>query len=441
MADKRDYYEVLEVTRSASAEEIKRAYRQLARKYHPDVNKEPDAESRFKELSEAYEVLSDQRKRQMYDQFGHAGLRGGPGMGAGAEGFPFGDISDLFESFFGGGMGTRHGGPQRGDDLRVRMTLSFEEAVFGVDREVEIPRAETCPICGGNGAEPGHPPVRCPQCGGSGEVRRVQSSIFGQFVNVMPCSRCRGEGVIVEHKCQECGGRGRVQRTRKINITVPPGVDDGTEMRVPGQGEGGEKGGPSGDLYVAFQVEPHAVLHREGFDLIYELPLNIAQAALGTEVLVPTLEGPEALAIPAGTQHGRTFRIRERGVPRLQRTGLTAGRGDFRIIARVEVPKRLNHTQRELLEALAATFEGAKPSAPLPGGAPEPHGAHGAVVPDGAAVNGEVAGAGGAANGTSAPAAPEGKEIRVGPKRKKGDKGEKHHGFLDKVKETLGLDE
>lgn len=353
MADKADYYQVLGVARGAGADEIKRAYRQLARKYHPDVNKEPDAESRFKELTEAYEVLSDERKRQLYDQFGHAVPRG---AGAGFEGFPFGDIGDLFESFFGGTGGRR--GPQRGNDLRLRLDLTFEEAVFGVDREVQVPRAESCLICGGSGAEPGKPPVRCTKCGGSGEVRRVQQSIFGQFVNVMPCDRCRGEGTIIEHRCTECRGAGRIQRVRAVQVPVPPGVDDGTEMRIPGQGEGGDKGGPNGDLYVQFQVAPHPVLKRDGFDLVFELPLNVAQAALGDEVTVETLEGQERLTIPPGTQHGRVFRVREKGVPKLQRTGITAGRGDFRVITRIDVPRNLTARQRALLEELGATFRG-----------------------------------------------------------------------------------
>jgi molecular chaperone DnaJ len=396
MADKRDYYQVLGVAKTAQPDEIKRAYRQLARQYHPDVNKEPDAESRFKEITEAYEVLSDERKRQMYDQFGHAGPRGAGG--AGVEGFPFGDISDLFESFFGGNVGRR--GPQRGNDLRVRLELTFEEAVFGVDREIDLPRSETCLICGGSGAEPGKPPVRCPKCNGSGEVRRVQQSIFGQFVNVMPCDRCRGEGQIVEHRCTECRGSGRVQRTRKVQVPVPAGVDDGTEMRIPGQGEGGDKGGPNGDLYVVFQVAPHAVLRRDGFDLVYELPMNVAQAALGTEVSVPTLEGDETLQVPAGTQHGRVFRVREKGVPRLQRTGISAGRGDFRVVVRVDVPKQLSARQRELFEELAGTFEGRESS-------------------ERAAVTASTS------DGTSS------------RKQKKA----KQRGILDKVKETLGLDD
>jgi molecular chaperone DnaJ len=396
MADKRDYYEVLGVARSASVDEIKRNYRQMARKYHPDVNKEPDAENRFKEISEAYEVLSDERKRQIYDQFGHAGMQQGAAGAGGFQGFPFGDISDLFESFFGG-TGARRG-PQRGADLRVRVELTFEEAVFGTEKELEIPRWETCLICGGNGAEPGKPPIRCATCGGSGEVRRVQQSVFGQFVNVAASDRCHGEGQIVEHKCKECSGKGSVRRTRRLTVTIPSGVDDGNEMRLSGQGEGGERGGPSGNLYVQLSVLPHPVLQRDGFDLVYELPLNVAQAALGADVTVPTLEGDEPFHVPAGTQHGRAFRIKDRGVPRLQRSG----RGEFRIISRVEIPRQLTPRQRELFADLADTF-GAPPAT-----APE-----------------------------MASAASDGH--RDG--RPEAKKGNKKHNIFDKVKDALGLDE
>jgi molecular chaperone DnaJ len=285
----------------------------------------------------------------MYDRFGHAG----PGSGAGgAEGFPFGDIGDLFESFFGGGAASRRG-PQRGADLRIRVELTFEEAVFGVEREVELSRWESCIICGGSGAEPGKPPVTCVQCGGTGEMRRIQQSIFGQFVNVATCDRCHGEGSIVQHRCAECTGSGRLKRQRKIKLPIPAGVDDGTEMRVGGQGEGGDRGGPNGNLYVQFAVQPHPVLKRDGFDLVYDLSLNVAEAALGGERRVPTLEGEERLTVPAGTQHGRVFRIREKGVPRLQR----GGRGDFRVVVRVEVPRALTPRQRELLTELAGTFQ------------------------------------------------------------------------------------
>src|SRR5439155_25885484 len=211
------------------------------------------------------------------------------------------------------------------------VVLTFEEAVFGTEKELQIPRWETCLVCGGNGAEPGKPPVRCPTCGGTGEIRSVQQSVFGQFVNVMACDRCHGEGQIVQHKCTECNGKGSVRRTRKLAVTIPAGVENGNEMRLSSQGEGGERGGPPGNLYVQLLVQPHPVLQRDGFDLIYELPLDVAQAALGAEVMAPTLEGPEPLRIPPGTQHGRIFRIRDRGVPRLQRSG----RGEFRVVTRV----------------------------------------------------------------------------------------------------------
>lgn len=401
MAEKRDYYELLGVSRGAPEDEIKRAYRQLARKYHPDVNKEPGAETRFKEITEAYEVLGDAQRRQMYDRFGHAGSSAGP---AGAEGFPFGDIGDLFESFFGGGTATRRG-PQRGADLRMRVELTFQEAVFGVEKEIELARWESCIICGGSGAEPGKPPITCVQCGGTGEVRRVQQSIFGQFVNVATCDRCRGEGTIVQSKCPECGGSGRLKRQRKITLPVPPGVDNGTEMRVAGQGEGGDKNGPSGNLYVQFHVQPHPVLRRDGFDLIYELPLNVAEAALGTERRVPTLEGEEVLTVPPGTQHGRVFRIRDKGVPRLQR----AGRGDFRVVANVQVPTALTARQRELFSVLAASFNGREDDEAEPEAA--------GVGPGGDRSSGRT----------------NGRPSRRGRKKDKG--------LLEKVKGALGLDE
>ena len=308
-ASKRDYYEVLGVTRNASDDDIKKAFRRLARQYHPDVNKDKDAEARFKEVNEAYEVLSDPQKRQMYDQFGHAG----PGMGAGGAGFGdfgFGGFSDIFQTFFGGqaGGGARHG-PQRGSDLRYNLTLTFEEAVFGTDKELEIPRADSCPSCRGSGAEPGTEPSRCPNCNGTGELRRVQQSIFGQFVNVVMCDRCQGEGRVISTPCHECRGAGRVRVTKHVSLKVPAGVDTGSQIRLTGEGEAGPRGGANGNLYVAITVRKHQFFERDGQDILYTLPVNFAQAALGDEIEVPTVDGNVLLKVPAGTQTGRRFRL------------------------------------------------------------------------------------------------------------------------------------
>jgi len=345
---KRDYYEVLGVARNASDDEIKKAFRRLARQYHPDVNKEKDAEARFKEVNEAYEVLSDPQKRQMYDQFGHAG----PGMGAGA-GFgdfgSFGGFSDIFQTFFGGqtaGGGRR--GPQRGSDLRYNLTLTFEEAVFGCEKELEIPRADTCSVCRGSGAEPGTEPSRCPNCNGTGELRRVQQSIFGQFVNVVMCERCQGEGRVISTPCHECHGAGRVRVTKHVTLKVPAGVDTGSQIRLTGEGEAGPRGGPNGNLYVAISVKKHAFFERDGQDILYTLPINFAQAALGDEVEVPTVDGKVMLKIPAGTQSGRVMRLKDKGVPNLR----GGGRGDQHVYVKVVTPTDLSQRERELLEQL-----------------------------------------------------------------------------------------
>jgi molecular chaperone DnaJ len=351
MAMKRDYYEVLGVPRSASGDEIKKAFRKLARQYHPDVNKAPDAEAQFKEINEAYEVLSDPEKRQTYDSSGHAGPQAGFGPG----GFGFGGIEDIFEDFFGFGMRSRAAArraPQRGADLRYNLAITFEEAVFGCEKELEIPRWEPCPTCRGSGAAPGTSPVRCSQCNGSGEVRRVQQSIFGQFVNVSTCPRCEGEGEVVTSPCPECRGRKQVQRTRIVSVQIPAGVDDGTQVRLSGEGEPGLYGGPPGNLYVALNVRPHPIFVRQGNDILLELPLNISQAALGDTVQVPTLDGTEDLAIPPGTQTGETFRLRGRGVPFLRRNG----RGDQLVTVYVKTPTNLTEEQRDLLRHLAKTF-------------------------------------------------------------------------------------
>ncbi len=355
-ASKRDYYEVLGIARNASDDDIKKAFRRLARQYHPDVNKDKDAEARFKEINEAYEVLSDPQKRQMYDQFGHAG----PGLGAGAGfgDFGFGGFGDIFQTFFGGGgPGAGRRGPQRGADLRYNLTLTFEEAVFGCEKDLEIPRADTCPACRGSGAEPGTEPSRCPNCNGTGELRRVQQSIFGQFVNVVMCERCQGEGRVITTPCHECHGAGRVRVTKHVSLKVPAGVDTGSQIRLTGEGEAGPRGGPNGNLYVSITVKKHPFFERDGADILYTLPINFAQAALGDEIEVPTVDGKVLLKIPPGTQSGKIFRLRDKGVPHLR----GGGRGDQHVYVRVVTPTELSAKERELLEQLRAISK--KPNA------------------------------------------------------------------------------
>ncbi len=354
MSTKRDYYEVLGVDRTASPEEIKRAYRKLARQYHPDVSDAPDAEARFKEINEAYQVLSDPEKRAAYDRFGHAGP-GAPGFGFD---FGFRDPFEIFEEVFGDlGFGFRTGrrrGPRRGADLRYDLTLSFEEAVFGCQKEIEITRLDICPACQGSGAEPGTTPVRCSECNGTGQVRRVQHSILGSFVNVSTCPVCGGTGETIPIPCRRCNGAGRTHITRKLSVNIPAGVDTGTRIRLAGEGEPGERGGPPGNLYVFLEVEPHPYFRRQGDDLVVEMGINVAQAALGATVTIPTLEGEEQFEVPPGTQNGAIFRLRGRGVPHLQRNG----RGDLLILVQVEIPTRLTHEQRELFQKLAVLLGG-----------------------------------------------------------------------------------
>lgn len=350
---KRDFYDVLGIPRDADANAIKSAYRKLARQYHPDVNKASDAEERLKEINEAYEVLSDPEKRQMYDRFGHAAAQGG--FGSAGQGFSgFGGFGDIFEEFFGGFSGTRAAqrGPLRGNDLRYDLDITFEEAVFGVEREIEVPRLELCPQCQGTGAEPGTRPIRCPQCNGTGEVRRAQQTILGQFVSVTTCPRCNGEREIVTTPCTMCRGQKRVTRTRKLSVTIPPGVDDGMRIRLSGEGEPGERGGPSGSLYVVLRVNPHPLFRRQENDILLEYPVSIVQAALGAEVKVPTLNGPAMLTIPAGTQHGTVIKLRGRGVPILR----SNRRGDQVITVRVVVPEKLSEKQRKLLQELGESL-------------------------------------------------------------------------------------
>jgi molecular chaperone DnaJ len=341
---KRDYYEVLGVSRGASEQEIKRKFREQARKFHPDVNKAPDAEARFKEINEAYEVLSDQRKRAAYDRYGHSGQ--GAGIG------DFGDLggfADIFETFFG--AGTRRGayhGPQRGNDLRYDLSISFEEAVFGIEKVIELPSLQFCSRCDGSGAEPGSGSTTCPRCHGSGELRRVQQSVFGQFVNVVMCESCQGEGQIVSSPCTRCHGQGRERGTKKLTVKIPAGVDGGQQIRLVGEGELGARGGPPGDLYIVLEIAEHPLFKRQGYDIYYDLPLNVAQAALGTDVTVPTLDGDTELHVPAGTQHGKSFPLRSKGVPHLR----SSGRGTMYVVARVVTPTKLSAKQRELLEQL-----------------------------------------------------------------------------------------
>jgi len=347
---KRDYYEVLGVSRGASAEEMKKAYRKLAMQYHPDRNQgDKQAEERFKEIGEAYAVLSDPEKRQRYDAFGHAGDQM-PDFG----GFSFESAFDLFDMFFGGGRGGGRGrsrtGPQRGSDLRMNLEITFEEAVHGATRTIEVPRADTCPECSGSGSEPGHSPVTCPQCNGTGQVRRAVQSIFGQVVNVTACSRCHGEGRIVEHPCPRCRGAGRVESRKTLEVSVPAGVDEDMQVRVAGEGEAGPRGGPSGDLYLAFRIKPHAHLERRGLDVIYELPVTIPQAVLGDRITVPTVDGEHTVELQAGTQNGKVIKISGFGVPHVR----TGRRGDQLCVVRVVVPSHLDGHERRLYEELGS---------------------------------------------------------------------------------------
>ena len=351
-ASQRDYYDVLGVGRSASADELKRAYRRLAMEYHPDRNRGADAAERFKEINRAYEVLSDGEKRAAYDRFGHAGVdaTGGP---AGFDGFAFEGFGDIFDAFFGGARGgRRRRGPARGADLRARVRLTFEEAAFGAEKQLEYERREHCGECGGSGAAPGSAPETCAECNGAGEIRRAQQSVFGQFVNVSACPRCNGEGRVVSSPCAACRGRGAVRRRRQISVAIPAGADDGLQIRLTGEGEAGDRGGQPGNLYVQLTVEPHELFERIEDHLLYDLPLNVAQAALGARISIPTLEGETEFEVPAGTQSGDEFVVRGQGVPVLNANR----RGDLIVRAAVVVPETLTDEQRGLLEQLAATL-------------------------------------------------------------------------------------
>ncbi len=350
----RDYYEVLGIPRTADAAEIKKAYRGLAMKYHPDRNADPQAAERFKEINAANEILSDPEKRARYDRFGHAGVENGAGPG-GFEGFSnFEGFGDIFDAFFGGASrgGRRRAGPARGADLRYNLRLTFEEAVFGVEKEIEYQRLERCSQCNGRGAEPGTDLTTCPECNGAGEIRRAQQSIFGQFVNVVACARCQGEGRIVTNPCTKCRGAGRERATRRISVKVPPGVDNDQQIRLSGEGEAGARGGEAGNLYVVLTVAEHPKFERVDDHILFELPVNIAQASLGAKVTIPTLDGDFEFEIPPGTQTGDDFVLRGKGIPRLR----GGGRGDMVVRVTAVVPEDLTDEQRALLEQLALTM-------------------------------------------------------------------------------------
>jgi molecular chaperone DnaJ len=349
----RDYYEVLGINRNASEDEIKGAFRKLARQLHPDVNKEPDAEEKFKEINEAYGVLSDQEKRARYDRFGKEGLGN---MGGGFHDYSA-DFGDLFEEIFGQfGFSTgRRGGrksPRRGRDLQMEVVLTFEEAVFGVDKEIEFSRDETCSTCGGSGAEPGTTPTKCSTCQGQGEVRQVRQTFLGSMVQTAVCPACQGRGEIISTPCKTCHGGGLEHKKVKKKVQIPAGVDYGTQVKLAGEGGPGVFGGPNGSLFLVLNVQPHKYFKRRENDILLNLDINVAQAALGAEIKVPTIDGDEKLHIPAGTQPGKIFHMRGKGVPHLRRNG----RGDQLVIINVETPSKLTKEQKELFEKLAESL-------------------------------------------------------------------------------------
>lgn len=353
MATKRDYYEVLGVPRAATAEDIKSAFRRLARQFHPDVNKDPAAEEQFKEINEAYAILSDPDKRGAYDRYGHAGVDTGFG---GMPDFSNIDLGDILGEMFGFGFGRRSGqqrnAPRRGVDLQQNLTLEFEEAVFGVEKSIEFTRDEVCSRCAGEGAEPGTKKSTCPTCGGRGEVRQSRQTIFGNMMQVATCNNCQGTGEIISNPCKTCNGRGLERKSVNREVKVPAGVDSGTQIRLNGEGQPGFNGGPQGDLYIALNVRQHKYFHRRDDDILLDLDINIAQATLGANVEVPTVDGPAELSIPYGIQPGKVLRMRSKGVPHLR----GSGRGDQLVMINVAIPNKLTAEQRKLFEQLAATM-------------------------------------------------------------------------------------
>ena len=358
---KRDYYEVLGVQKGATDAEIKKAYRKMAKENHPDLHPgDKDAEARFKEINEAYEVLSDSEKKARYDQFGFAGVDpsyGGGGYGGGFDGsFDFGDLGDIFGSFFGGGFGgggRARSGPQRGESLRTRLTITFEEAAFGCEKEVSIDRVEQCETCKGTGAAPGTSPETCPACGGSGQVQQRRQTPMGVFATTGPCPRCGGTGKIIASTCKDCGGSGQVRRRKTLKVTIPAGIDNGQIISLRGQGSAGKNGGPAGDLQIVITVQPHQLFRRDGADVYCNAPITFTQAVLGGEMEIPTIDGKVKYDIPEGTQTGTTFRLKGKGIPNVN----GRGRGDQFVTVYIETPRNLNREQKEALKKFSSTLK------------------------------------------------------------------------------------
>ena len=356
---KRDYYEALGVTKGASEDEIKKAYKKMARKYHPDLNPDnKEAEEKFKEVNEAHEILSDPQKKSRYDQFGHAGVDpnfGAGGYGGGFDGgFDFGDLGDIFGSFFGGGFGgggrrTNPNAPQRGESIRMNVTISFEEAAFGCEKEVSVDRYEQCDTCHGDGCAPGTHPETCPDCHGTGQVQVRRQTPMGVFATTSPCGRCGGKGKIIHQPCPDCRGAGHVRKRRTIQASIPAGIDNGQTISIRGQGHAGKNGGPAGDLLITITVRPHELFRREGTSVLCEAPITFAQAVLGAELEIPTIDGKVKYDLPEGTQSGTTFRLKGKGIPSIN----GRGRGDQYVTVYIETPRNLNKEQKEALRKFA----------------------------------------------------------------------------------------
>lgn len=355
---KRDYYEVLGVSRGASEAEIKKAYRKLAKENHPDLHPgDKEAEARFKEVNEAYEVLSDADKKARYDQYGHAGVDPNFGAGGGFDGsFDFGDLGDIFGSFFGGGFGggrrTNPNAPQRGESIRLSLAISFEEAAFGCEKSVTVERMETCDTCHGNGCAPGSTPEVCPECHGTGTVQVRRQTPMGVFATSSPCTRCGGKGKIIHQPCKDCHGTGAVRKRKTIQASIPAGIDNGQTISIRGQGNAGKNGGPAGDLLITITVRPHELFRREGTSVLCEAPITFAQAVLGAELEIPTIDGKVKYELPEGTQSGTTFRLKGKGIPALN----GRGRGDQYVTVYIETPRNLNKEQKEALKKFAESM-------------------------------------------------------------------------------------